>query len=192
MTIEVERVNPTGWRTGLGLPPPGQDDVVALARAWMLIYLCLDALSPAARFIRPLGSGVAEQERRDGTVVLLEDDRSTTQERAEARPGGGEYRGHPDFSRFDMLTGAVPGTDLIVGSSRRLYAACAELPAAQRRIAVEVDQARPRRPSDLEQSDEALVAVREYRAQQYREHELEDDQLYENTRRGFETGYNLR
>jgi hypothetical protein len=52
-----------------------------------------------------------------------------------------------------MLTGQVPGTDLVIGMSRRLYAACTALVPIERSVASQVDDERPRLPLDAEPDD---------------------------------------
>ncbi len=186
MTIDVESVNPTVVPAGVSPALADSDDAVTLARAWMLIYLCLAALPPSSRSIRPVGPEVSDRDRRrsGATVVLLENDASTTREREEVRRQPDDRR-HRRTSPHDMLTGAVPGTDLIVGMSRRLFAACQRLADAQRRIADDVDRERPRSPDAPE---EMLNALREDRQRRYWQHEREDSRLSGDTREGFEAG----
>jgi hypothetical protein len=89
--------------------------------------------------VRPVGPAVASTQQNQGraadTVTPLETDESTRSERVLARDPDVYYR-RPPSARSDMLTARVPGTDLILGMSRRLFAAC-------RSLAVEESQLLP-------------------------------------------------
>ncbi|UQU62522.1 hypothetical protein COUCH_26260 [Couchioplanes caeruleus] len=67
------------------------------------------------------------------------------------------YLQRPGEHRLDMLTGAVPGTDLVLGMSRRLYAACEEFALQQEQIAVMVDQEIPR--PDRDEADDVADQI---------------------------------
>ncbi len=88
--------------------------------------------------------------------LLLEDDESTQVERQAARQDPSCLQ-RPGERRLDMLTGAVPGTDLILGMSRRLYAVCEELARQQEQIAVMVDQEIPR--PDRDEADDVADRI---------------------------------
>ncbi|PPK71254.1 hypothetical protein V5P93_003119 [Actinokineospora auranticolor] len=119
MTIDAQRSAGQDPR-----PPAG--DTLALVRENMLVYLALRALSPRDLRALPVGSGVG-----GSSLTLLEADESTASERADLGRGGSRGGGP---SRW-MLTGPVPGTDLVVGLSRGLFAACEAFATAQREIA---------------------------------------------------------
>lgn len=124
-------------------PVPADDDrLVTLALSRMLVYLALVAMPRRSWSVLPVGAGVTERGTRRGgigVVTLLEEDRSTMDERESAR----REDGHRD-RRLDMLTGQVPGTDLVVGLSRRLFGACAALARVEAEVASEVDDELPR------------------------------------------------
>nr|BFE50233.1 hypothetical protein GCM10017745_36600 [Saccharothrix mutabilis subsp. capreolus] len=137
MIIDVEEVSGTprdDWSTDDGLLP--------LARSRMLLYLALRAMPTESLTVLPVGSGVAEQRGRRGglgTVALLEDDPATEEARREARSRPGR-RG---VRQSDMLTAQVPGTDLVIGMSRRLYGACASLARVEAELVSEVNVRQP-------------------------------------------------
>ena len=125
-------------------PPAGADDdrLHTLALSRMLLYLALVAMPRRDWSVLPVGSGVTERGNRRGgigVVTLLEEDRSTMDVREAAR----RENGNRD-RRLDMLTGQVPGTDLVVGLSRRLFGACAALARVEAEVAAEVDHEVPR------------------------------------------------
>ncbi|HWO66954.1 MAG TPA: hypothetical protein VNO31_43670 [Umezawaea sp.] len=136
VTLDVEE--------DLGTPPSASEDdrLLTLALSRMLLYLALVALPRRSWTVLPVGAGVSERGSRRGgigLVTLLEEDRSTMDERETAR----REDGHRD-RRLDMLTGQVPGTDLVVGMSRRLFGACAALARVEVEVAAEVDHEVPR------------------------------------------------
>ena len=122
------------------------DLLLAVARSRMLLYLALTAMQPTERWIVPVGLTIPEvaDRSRGGTVTLLdpnpenETENETKRERAEAAQDTERYERRDGRERRDMLTGRVPGTDLIIGMSRRLYRACRSLAAFQWEIAEEV------------------------------------------------------
>ena len=131
MTIDIEAVSDDAsggdGRESGGRPSPEDNDeeLVALASSRMLNYYMLRGLPRAALTVRPVGSAVSDRRRYGGTglVLPLERDESTAAERAIARDQQA-YSRRPPSSRFDMLVCRVPGTDLLIGMSRRLFAAC--------------------------------------------------------------------
>ena len=146
MTIDVE-VSP-GWApraTSPEVPDPASDDAVllSLARSRMLTYYSLRALPADARTVRPVGPILADPafwRPRVGLVYPLEQDPSTQEERFLARDAADYADRRPPEQRLDMLTGRVPGTDMVIGMSRRLFEACRDLAANEEDIA---DEARP-------------------------------------------------
>jgi hypothetical protein len=134
MTIDIEAVSDDapdgeGPESG-GRPSPDDNDeeLVALASSRMLNYYMLQGLPRAALTVRPVGSAVSDRGQYGGTglVLPLELDQTTREERAIAQDQEA-YAHRPPPSRFDMLACRVPGTDLLIGMSRRLFAACRRL-----------------------------------------------------------------
>jgi hypothetical protein len=132
MTIDVEAVSDDAYGSkdgpeAGGRPGPEENDeeLLALASSRMLNYYMLRGLPRAALTVRPVGAAVSgrRQYRSPGLVLPLERDESTAAERATARDEQA-YAHRPLSSRFDMLACRVPGTDLLIGMSRRLFAAC--------------------------------------------------------------------
>lgn len=174
VTIDVEKVEGDAHdNTIQDVDDPASSDqtLMALARSRMLFYLALISLSATERRIVPVGPGVTDRtERRAGaTVVLLEDEPTTDMERSAARRDEIRYRRRPGLERLDMLVGRVPGTDLTIGMSRRLFAACRRLAEVQSRIAADVDREYPPvGPDELESvSDEQMQVLRVQRRSLY-------------------------
>jgi hypothetical protein len=154
MTIDVEVVAEDAYTpdplpsTNNFRPGPGVNDgvLMILARSRMLTYYLLRSLEYGALSVRPVGPGVANAELSRGRVldrgVLLETDDSTREERALAADRKAYARRAPT-SKLDMLTGRVPGTDLTVGMSRRLFAACGNLATEQAQVALELQSSQP-------------------------------------------------
>lgn len=162
MTIDVEKHE---RQAQLSVASP--DPLLALAQSRMLVYLALRALPSSSLRVLPVGFGVTDRGGRRGgagTVTLLEEDASTRNERNNARQEG-RYRSRPGRERLDMLTGPVPGTDLIIGISRRLYGACDALARVQAEMASTINAEYPR-PS-LDQDDEDLERLRDDRINRY-------------------------
>jgi hypothetical protein len=90
-----------------------------------------------------------------------------------------------------MLTGRVPGTDLVIGLSRRLFAACRDLATWEAQLAHEVNSDLPLLQDFLarEMTDREIDERREERDVRYRERERRVRPFLAATvRRGFETG----
>jgi hypothetical protein len=136
MTIDIEAID-----DGAGLegdprtdarPSPDENDeaLVVLASSRMLNYHALQGLPRSALTVRPVGAAIGDERRRrtqaTDLVFPLEGDQSTSEERASARDSAA-YMRRPPSSRLDMLTARIPGTDLVIGMSRRLFAACRRL-----------------------------------------------------------------
>jgi hypothetical protein len=120
-----------------------------MAHARMLTYLLLRGTPSAQLQVTPVGARVAQPRsvRMGGALLLLESEPSTAQAREDASQPD-RYRNHLPDQRFDMLTAQVPGTDLILGMSRRLYAACRQLADAERIVATELETQTPMPFSD--------------------------------------------
>ncbi|MFF2951761.1 hypothetical protein ACFVVU_10540 [Kitasatospora sp. NPDC057965] len=123
-----------------------QDDdeaLLDLAQARMLTYLALVSLPrEGLRAVAVGGPRPGPARRRSGLVTLLEGDEGTAALRRELGAGAtvnaiGRRQG------VDMLVGRLPGTDLMLGMSRRLFGACRELAWEDRRLASVVDEVLP-------------------------------------------------
>jgi hypothetical protein len=126
---------------GIGSPETDDAALLALARSRMLTYYALTALPSSARSVRPVGMAVADQATRQQNprlVYPLEQDTSTREERLLARDPDAYSSQRPTSARLDMLTGPVPGTDMVIGMSRRLFAACRNLAADEAEIAADL------------------------------------------------------
>ena len=201
MTIDIEAVDADTYAdrepgTG-GRPSPDEnsEELVALASSRMLNYYALRGLPRDALTVRPVGAAVADErrwrERATDLVFPLEGDATTLEERALARDPAA-YARRPPSSRLDMLVGRVPGTDLLIGMSRRLFAACRRLDeeraAIQRALEVGTGDIVAGPPTDLLDEDAYEEQVQGRRA---RFAELEDsarDRIRTATREAFEDG----
>lgn len=123
-----------------------QDDnaLLAEARSRLLTYLALSSLPPERLSVVAVPRPVPEGDnRRPGTVRLLEQDDRTAEVR-EVRTDVRQDRLRTELAErgaMDMLIGRIPGTDLTLGLSRRLFAACRALAAAERSVAARVNAA---------------------------------------------------
>jgi hypothetical protein len=200
MTIDVEK---SGGAAGADMhvehrrlsPGENDDELIALARSRMLNYYTLQALPREALSVRPVGSAVEDVRRRDSRpvdlVYPLESDESTREERTLARSPAA-YARRPPSQRLDMLVGRVPGTDLVIGMSRRLYATCRSLAVRDAEIMRTVhedfpdtEEQRQRRGFDEDAIEEFLVLRRETFAE--RVADFRDD-LRETARRAYAAG----
>ena len=200
MTVDVEAVSDSaesGMATDSGRRSPDEDDgeLVALARSRMLNFYALQSLPRESLSVRPVGPAVAaarlSQGRTANLVVPLESDESTREERLIARDAVA-YARRPPSSRFDMLTGQIPGTDVVMGMSRRLFAACRSLAAEQAQLlrAVDADVPDLQWAASPEPVDEQEVEdrIRERRAA-FAEREVHTrDRLRRTTRQAYEFG----
>ena len=136
--------------------------LLALARAELLTYLALSSLSPNNLSLVAVGSPSRDR-RRPGLVRLLESDEHTSDVRDRVQEGatGRQVRIREGT---DMLIGALPGTDLLLGMSRRLFGACRSLAAAEFELFEEAGEAVYRivmpglRPYDLASVDDERAA----------------------------------
>jgi hypothetical protein len=175
------------------IPDPATDDsvLVNLARSRMLTYYSLQALATSALSVRPVGPAVADPEswrRRSGLVYPLEEDPSTQVERSLAQSRSAYEEQRPPLQRLDMLTGRVPGTNMSIGLSRRLFEACRDLASEEEQIDLEVG---PESQPGLFGPDEELEEyTRERRAAFVGREAARRPQLREAARQGFERGGN--
>ncbi|WP_159329669.1 hypothetical protein [Streptomyces tendae] len=183
-----------------------QDDeaLLELARSRMLTYLALSSLPRDGLRVTAVGRPEEEATRR-APIRLLESDGPTAELRRHVTPDSGDADIRQRHG-LDMLTGRIPGTDLMLGMSRRLYGACRELAYAERRVIARVREERPmymdelprevqRQETEVAQRPERQMSdrVREERAAAAQEYarrvraEQLNDQL-RSVRRGFTMG----
>lgn len=200
MTVDIEVIGDSSESDPSADSPrrsPDEDDaeLVTLARSRMLNFHLLQSLPRDSLSVRPVGPGVADPQMRQGRtaslVVPLERDESTRAERVQARDAA-LYARRPPSSRFDMLTGQVPGTDVVVGISRRLFAACSSLAAEQAQLLSVFRADLPDMAGTIakESMDEEEVEafLRERRAAFAEREAGVEDQLRGATRRAYEFG----
>jgi hypothetical protein len=96
---------------------------------------------------------------------------------------------------MDMLTGLVPGTEVVLGMSRRLFAACADLAIEEDRIRTDVAHSYPQLfPAeegymDEVPSDRVMFERQAQRRAAYGRRQAEEQPLLRLvTRRGFDRG----
>lgn len=199
MTVDVEDAGDIA-ESGIGVDGqrqrPEEDDaeLVALARSRMLNYYALQALPRGSLSVRPVGPAIADTQTRPrqttDLVVPLERDESTRTERALARDPAA-YARRPLSAKSDMLTGRIPGTEMIIGMSRRLFAACRSLAAEQAELLLAIDADLPDLPDTT--SPELIEEAAEERIRERRtlfaEREAEErDRLRSTTRQAYEFG----
>jgi hypothetical protein len=174
---------------------PATDDsvLINLARSRMPTYYSLRALAFSGLSVRPVGPAVADPEswrRRVGLVYPLEQDSSTQQERFNAQDPSAYAEQRPLQQRLDMLTGRVPGTNMIIGLSRRLFEACRNLASEEEQIEEEVAvEMAPESQPGLFDLDEEVDEYTRARRAAFREREAaRRTRIRETTRQGFEHG----
>ncbi|MCZ4102280.1 gamma-glutamyltransferase [Streptomyces sp. H39-C1] len=109
------------------------DALIGAARAQMLAYLALR--SAPASYLRtvPVPADRASRYRRSGLTTPLEDDGLTLAMRADAREPAPHVEQHilragiRSMGLDDFLTCRIPGTEVHLGMSRTLFAACERL-----------------------------------------------------------------
>ncbi|MFJ5610615.1 gamma-glutamyltransferase [Streptomyces sp. NPDC093221] len=137
----------TGGNPGAPSTPEdhlGEDDdaLMGAARAQMLTFLALRS-APASRLrtVALSSDRTTRRRRRDGLTTPLEDDEATLAARAVARVAGihADDPSRRAWARAigldDFLTCRIPGTELQLGMSSRLFAACAQLHREDQAIA---------------------------------------------------------
>lgn len=191
VTVDVEVLSVrTPWAGPPEVPDPAANDSMleGLARSRMLTYYSLRALMPDALSVRPVGPAVADPEswrRRAGLVYPLEQDRSTEMERVLAQNPSDYVQLRPAAQRLDMLTGRVPGTNMLIGMSRRLFEACRDLADEEAEIAADLE---PETQLDLFGDEELEEYSRERRAAFVEREAGRRSRIHEAVRRGFERG----
>ncbi|MFE2377316.1 hypothetical protein [Streptomyces sp. NPDC059398] len=167
MMIDVEGAPPPGDPDNISDEETLQDDeaLLELARSRMLTYLALSSLPRDGLRVTAVGrheEGAATT-RRD-PIRLLESDRPTAElrRRVAADSEDADIR---EQNGLDMLTGRVPGTDLMLGMSRRLFGACRELAYAERRVIARVREERPvymmELPREVQRPEDTMARRRE-------------------------------
>lgn len=139
------------------------DALIGAARAQMLTYLALRSAPAAQLRTVPVPADRASRQRRSGLTTPLEDDGLTLAMRADARgtaPGADQpalRAGIRSVGLDDFLTCRIPGTEVHLGMSRKLFAACERLNEEDLAIARRTPglRAEDQRAADLELSDEA-------------------------------------
>ncbi|MDH6190261.1 hypothetical protein M2168_003293 [Streptomyces sp. CZ24] len=184
------------------------DALVELARARMLMYLALVSLAPGSLKLTAVGGRRPDNPRRraGGLVHLLESDDATAdlRRRLDSRATGLDIT---QGNGVDMLTGRLPGTDLMIGMSRRLFGACRALAEMDRRMVAEIEESSamptvyssPQRLPDM-RTDFAATAPSDVSERQYERHMAERDERVRShrerhrdafgqaARRGFDSG----
>lgn len=149
------------------------------ARAQMLAYLALRS-APASQLrtvLVPVDR--ASRHRRSGLTTPLEDDDLTLAMRADARGAALNIESHTlraqirSWGLDDFLTCRIPGTEVHLGMSRKLFAACARLHEEDMAIAqrtpglrAEDQPALDQGLSDEDQEVQRLTLRRIFREQQ--------------------------
>ncbi|MGW1976140.1 hypothetical protein [Streptomyces sp. NPDC001889] len=189
MMIDIE--------SGLSLPESGDsseqmddalehdnDALVELARARMLLYLALVSLPPGSLKLAAVGGRrTGNSRRRTGSLVhLLESDDETADLRHRLDSGATG----PAITRgdgVDMLAGRLPGTDLMIGMSRRLFGACRELAEMDRRMVAEIQETSAMtdvystlQPLPVIRTDLVATAPSDASERQYKRHIAERDE----------------
>ncbi|MFF7309212.1 hypothetical protein [Streptomyces sp. NPDC008137] len=208
MMIDVEGDPPAGDPSNTSDEERLQQDdeaLLELARSRMLTYLALSSLPRDGLRVTAVGRPEEAAATRRAPIRLLESDGPTAELRRHVAPDSRDADIRQRHG-LDMLTGRIPGTDLMLGMSRRLYGACRELAYAERRVIARVREERPMYMDELPrgvQRQENAVAqwperqmsdrVREERAAAAQEYarrvraEQLDDQL-RSVREGFTMG----
>lgn len=138
-----------GGKTPPGAPSTPEDHLgddndalMGTARAQMLTFLALRS-APASRLrtVALSSDRTTRRRRRDGLTTPLENDEATLAARTRARGAaiGADDPNRREWTRAlgldDFLACRIPGTELQLGMSRRLFAACAQLHREDQAIA---------------------------------------------------------
>ncbi|MEU8319751.1 hypothetical protein AB0C33_15420 [Nonomuraea sp. NPDC048881] len=156
------------------------DALIGAARAQMLTYLALRSAPVSQLRTVPLPAERASRRRRSGLTMPLEGDDLTHAMRADVRRAATYYTdGHALRARLrsmghdDFLTCRIPGTEVHLGMSRKLFAACErlheeDLAIAQRTpgLRAEDQPADDQELSDDDQEEQRLSQRRIFRERQ--------------------------
>ncbi|MEV4179174.1 hypothetical protein [Nonomuraea sp. NPDC049709] len=157
------------------------DALIGAARAQMLAYLALRS-APAARLRTVLvPADRASRRRRSGLTTPLEGDDLTRDMRAAARGVAPYTERHTLRTRIrsmgldDFVTCRIPGTEVHLGMSRKLYAACERLHEEDLAIAQSTPglRAEDQSADDQELSDDAQEQQRLTQRRIFREQQEE-------------------
>ncbi|MCX5230897.1 gamma-glutamyltransferase [Streptomyces sp. NBC_00233] len=109
------------------------DALIGAARTQMLAYLALRSAPASQLRTVPVPANRASRHRRSGLTTPLEDDALTLALRADARGAAPRIEQHTlragirTMGLDDFLTCRIPGTEIHLGMSRKLFAVCARL-----------------------------------------------------------------
>ncbi|MFA7763712.1 gamma-glutamyltransferase [Streptomyces sp. NRRL S-448] len=147
-----------------------------VARSQMLLFMALRAVeiaSVAQLRLVPVARERTERRRASGLLTLMEDDQATRARRdaLRERSESPSEEGAQEVGLESFLTARIPGTDVTLGMSQRLYAACETLFWADRDIAARTPGLRAEDHVDVslregEIDERAMAARREYRERQ--------------------------
>lgn len=132
------------------------DALIGAARAQMLAYLALRSAPASLLRTVPVPADRASRHRRSGLTTPLEGDDLTLAMRADARGSAPDTDQHTlrasirSMGLDDFLTCRIPGTEVHLGMSRKLFATCERLH--------EEDLAIARRTPGLRAEDQPAVA----------------------------------
>ncbi|MEH0442008.1 gamma-glutamyltransferase [Streptomyces scabiei] len=157
------------------------DALIAAARAQMLAYLALRSAPASQLRTVPVPADRASRHRRSGLTTPLEHDSLTLAMRADARGAatGAEQQtlraGIRSMGLDDFLSCRIPGTEVHLGMSRKLFAACERLHEEDLAIARRTPglRAEDQPPADLELSDDAQEEQRLTQRRIFREQQEE-------------------
>ncbi|MET8658640.1 gamma-glutamyltransferase [Streptomyces griseus] len=157
------------------------DALIGAARAQMLTYLALRSAPASQLRTVPVAADRASRRRRSGLTTPLEDDDLTRSLRADARGAADGAEQHSVRAEIrlmgldDFLSCRIPGTEVHLGMSRKLFAACERLHEEDLAIARRTPgpRAEDQPPADLELSDEAREEQRLTRRRIFREQQEE-------------------
>jgi hypothetical protein len=205
VSVDFESGAETEPDTGLALLPEEPDvaedegTLYAAARSRMLTYLLLRSATHSALRIAPVSTEGASNRggpaaRRGGGLSMLEYDPRTRVIRNRLA----EFASYDELTNLvrrgeavDLLTTAVPGTDVAVGMSRRLFGACSALVDELQTIAAHAELSMvPSKSEDLgtisAAKDQEFEEARQERLRRFREIENDRRQrLYDVARQGF-------
>ncbi|MFI0818642.1 gamma-glutamyltransferase [Streptomyces sp. NPDC021098] len=157
------------------------DALIGAARAQMLTYLALRSAPASQLRTVPVPADRASRHRRAGLTTPLEDDGLTLAMRADARGAAPHTEQHTlragirSMGLDDFLTCRIPGTEVHLGMSRKLFAACERLHEEDLAIAQRTPELRveDQPTTDLELSDEAQERQRLTQRRIFREQQEE-------------------
>jgi hypothetical protein len=152
----------------------GEDDdaLMGAARAQMLTFLALRS-APASRLrtVALSSDRTTRRRRRGGLTTPLEDDEATSSARARARvaaidaDGPSRRAAARAIGLDDFLACRIPGTELRLGMSSRLFAACAQLHREDRAIAARTPGMRAEDRIHIEEDADEDAELERRRAQ---------------------------